>query len=63
MEQRELGNKYCGIFLLTGLGHTGTRSLKVDVTSYTDGDAKWYFNALSVSPATTISFPIGTSQT
>ncbi len=31
-------------------GHTGSRSLKVAITSYTNGDAKWYFDEVSVTP-------------
>lgn len=34
-------------------GHTGTRSLKVEITAYTDGDTKWYYDPVNVSPATT----------
>ncbi len=32
-------------------GHTGTRSAKVQMTSYTDGDAKWTFPAQAVLPS------------
>jgi peptidoglycan/xylan/chitin deacetylase (PgdA/CDA1 family) len=28
-------------------GHSGNRSVKVTVSNYTDGDAKWYFNPLN----------------
>ncbi len=31
-------------------GQDGTRSLKATVTSYTNGDAKWYFTPVSVTP-------------
>ncbi|HSW99155.1 MAG TPA: polysaccharide deacetylase family protein [Candidatus Saccharimonadales bacterium] len=34
-------------------GHTGTRSLKVQMTSYTDGDAKWYFTPVNVTAGST----------
>ena len=34
-------------------GHTGTRSLKVQMTSYTDGDAKWYFTPVNVNAGNT----------
>lgn len=30
-------------------GHTGSRSVKVQMTSYTDGDAKWYFTPQAVT--------------
>jgi peptidoglycan/xylan/chitin deacetylase (PgdA/CDA1 family) len=33
-------------------GHTGSRSVKTQVTSYTDGDAKWYFTPVNVTPGT-----------
>ena len=28
-------------------GHTGSKSVKVTVSNYTDGDAKWYYNPIS----------------
>jgi peptidoglycan/xylan/chitin deacetylase (PgdA/CDA1 family) len=31
-------------------GHTGSHSLKVNVTSYTNGDAKWYSAPVELSP-------------
>jgi len=31
-------------------GHTGTNSAKVTVSKYTDGDAKWYFDPLALTP-------------
>lgn len=31
-------------------GHTGTHSVKVQITSYTDGDAKWHPHAINVVP-------------
>jgi peptidoglycan/xylan/chitin deacetylase (PgdA/CDA1 family) len=37
-------------------GQDGTRSVSVKVTSYADGDAKWYFNPVSVSPNTAYTF-------
>ncbi len=33
-------------------GHTGTHSLRVDTTAYTNGDAKWQFAPVAVSPNT-----------
>ncbi len=33
-------------------GHTGTHSLKVQMSSYTSGDAKWYFSPVTVSGST-----------
>jgi peptidoglycan/xylan/chitin deacetylase (PgdA/CDA1 family) len=37
------------VFTYDTTGHTGTRSAKVQMTSYTDGDAKWYFTPQSVT--------------
>ena len=37
-------------------GHTGTRSVQVTISSYTDGDAKWYFNPVTVSPNASYTF-------
>lgn len=31
-------------------GHTGSRSVKLTVSNYTDGDAKWYFNPVQLTP-------------
>jgi peptidoglycan/xylan/chitin deacetylase (PgdA/CDA1 family) len=36
-------------------GHTGSRSLKVQMTTYTDGDAKWYFTPVAVTAGSTYS--------
>lgn len=33
-------------------GHTGNKSVKVTVSNYTDGDAKWYFNPIPVNNTT-----------
>lgn len=33
-------------------GHTGGKSVRAEVTSYSDGDAKWYFDAVDVAPST-----------
>lgn len=37
-------------------GYTGNRSVKTEITSYTDGDAKWYFDSVPVSGNTTYTF-------
>ncbi|MDB5165066.1 MAG: hypothetical protein JWL89_692 [Candidatus Saccharibacteria bacterium] len=37
-------------------GNTGSRSVRVDVTSYTDGDAKWYFAPVAVTGGNQYSF-------
>lgn len=36
--------------------HTGSHSVKVNMTSYTDGDAKWYFNPVAVTGNTAYTF-------
>lgn len=38
------------IYTYDTTGNTGARSLKVELTSYTDGDAKWYFDPIPVTP-------------
>ncbi len=35
---------------------SGTRSLKVQTTSYSSGDAKWFFNYINVQPGTQYSY-------
>ena len=37
-------------------GHTGSHSLNVAISSYTNGDAKWYFNPVAVSAGTSLSY-------
>jgi RHS repeat-associated protein len=37
-------------------GHTGSRSVKTEVTSLTNGDAKWYFDPVNVSGNTNYTF-------
>jgi len=37
-------------------GHTGTRSLKVETTAYSSGDAKWYGAAIPVTAGRTYQF-------
>lgn len=34
---------------LSGIGHTGSRFIKTEVTSYSSGDAKWYFQSQNVT--------------
>ena len=43
-------------FSYLSTGHSGTRSVKVQTTSYTDGDAKWYFAPVTVTPNATYTF-------
>lgn len=37
-------------------GHSGTHSLKVEITSYQTGDSKWHFAPLAVTPGETYRF-------
>jgi len=37
-------------------GHAGSRFVRVDVTNYSSGDAKWYFNPVAVTPNSTYKF-------
>jgi hypothetical protein len=37
-------------------GHTGSKSLKVEMTTHTDGDAKWMHDEVDVSPDTTYTY-------
>ncbi len=37
-------------------GRTGSRSAKTEVTNFTDGDAKWYFEPVEVTPNTGYTF-------
>lgn len=37
-------------------GHTGSRSVKTEVTSHADGDAKWHFDPVDVSGNTNYTF-------
>ncbi len=37
-------------------GNTGTRSLTVTTSAYTNGDAKWYFKAVAINPSTAYTF-------
>lgn len=39
-----------------GTGGTGTKAIKVDVGGYASGDAKWYFDAVTIKPSTTYEF-------
>lgn len=41
---------------LNNLGHSGTHSVKTEITSYTSGDAKWYFTPIAVTSGQHISF-------
>ncbi len=38
------------VFTYLSTGHTGTKSVETQVTSYTSGDAKWYYDSQPVTP-------------
>jgi peptidoglycan/xylan/chitin deacetylase (PgdA/CDA1 family) len=40
----------------TNSGYQGTRSVYVNMTQHTSGDAKWYFTPVTVTPGTTYTF-------
>jgi peptidoglycan/xylan/chitin deacetylase (PgdA/CDA1 family) len=42
-------------YLSTG-AHNGSRAVQVQTTQYTDGDAKWFFNPVAVTPDTQYHF-------
>ena len=44
------GNNTATFTYVKGDAHTGNRSVKVQITKYTTGDAKWYPTAMSVTP-------------
>lgn len=44
-------------------GHTGSRSLRVDISAYTSGDAKWYFSSVPVTPNTQYTYSFWTRST
>lgn len=43
-------------FSYLSTGHTGTRSVRSEITSYTSGDAKWYFTPTAIKANTTYNF-------
>lgn len=43
------GNNTASLTYDTADSHTGTHSLGVNISSYTDGDAKWYFAPIAVT--------------
>jgi peptidoglycan/xylan/chitin deacetylase (PgdA/CDA1 family) len=43
-------------FIYDTTGHTGSRSLTTKMTGHTSGDAKWFFNPVSVTPSTSYTY-------
>lgn len=50
------GTNTANFSYVTGDAHTGNASAKVQITSYTDGDAKWYFSPVAVQPGMQYTF-------
>jgi hypothetical protein len=44
------------IFTYPVAGHTGSDATRVEITSYSSGDAKWYFSPIPVTASTTYQF-------
>ncbi len=44
------------VFTYPVAGNEGAKGAKVEITAYTDGDAKWAFNHVNVNPGTTYLF-------
>lgn len=44
------------VFSYENTGHTGSHSLKTTMSARTDGDAKWYFANIDVTPNTTYTY-------
>lgn len=50
------GTNSASFSYVTNDAHTGTASAEIQMSNYTDGDAKWYFTPVAVQPGTTYSF-------
>ena len=48
--QKENWGTNSATFSYLNSGHTGSRSVKTQITKYTDGDAKWYYSPQSMKP-------------
>jgi peptidoglycan/xylan/chitin deacetylase (PgdA/CDA1 family) len=44
------------VFTYPAEASDGARGIKVEITNYTNGDAKWYFNEVPVTPGNTYTF-------
>lgn len=55
-DQDNWGSNSATFSYLSGGAHSGSRALKVQISSISDGDAKWTFNALTVTPGATYKF-------
>jgi peptidoglycan/xylan/chitin deacetylase (PgdA/CDA1 family) len=44
------------IYTYENTGHTGSRSIKTQITSYSSGDAKWFFNPVNVEAGKTYDY-------
>ena len=50
------GTNNAAFTYVTNSGYDGNSSVRTDITSYTNGDAKWYFTPVAVQPNTTYTF-------
>lgn len=50
------GSNSSAFSYLSGDGHTGTHSVKIQTTSYSSGDAKWFFNPVAIQPGASYSY-------
>ncbi len=50
------GTNSAAFTYLNETAHSGTRAVKTEVTSYSSGDAKWYFQPQTVAPNTQLRF-------
>lgn len=50
------GNNTTAYSYVANDGYTGTHSAKVQTTSYTNGDAKWYFKPVAIQPNTAYNY-------
>lgn len=55
-DQDNWGSNSATFSYLNSGAHSGSRALKVQINSISDGDAKWTFNALTVTPGATYKF-------
>src|SRR6266536_1417867 len=50
------GSNTRSLSYVSGGAQDGARSLKTEITSYTNGDAKWFFKPVAVSPNAKMAF-------
>jgi peptidoglycan/xylan/chitin deacetylase (PgdA/CDA1 family) len=50
------GTNTAALTYVSGAAHSGTHSVRIDVTSYTNGDAKWYADPVTVTSGTAYTY-------